>query len=147
MQHAASHTTTVQPSSHNQRHVLIGKQWHQLPELIPTNSNSGLLQHSARKQGGLILQRPRAHMGPEKSDIQQTNLQEDSVCLYSAHKSQSVSLWQRCPISNSPAASRRYVLITIIYHLVHISGTWSLESEQQQPTNHRFTAIIQVKLC
>jgi len=41
MQHAASHTTAVQPSSHNQRHVLIGKQWYQLPELIPTNSNSG----------------------------------------------------------------------------------------------------------
>jgi len=40
MQHAASHTTAVQPSSHNQRHVLIGKQWYQLPELIPTNSNS-----------------------------------------------------------------------------------------------------------
>ena len=30
------------PSSHNQRHVLIGKQWYQLSELIPTNSNSGL---------------------------------------------------------------------------------------------------------
>ena len=30
MQHAASHTTAVQPSSHNQRHVLIGKQWYQL---------------------------------------------------------------------------------------------------------------------
>ena len=42
MQHAASHTTTVQPSSHNQRHVLIDKQWYQLPELIPTNANSGL---------------------------------------------------------------------------------------------------------
>ena len=28
MQHAASHTTTVQPSSHNQTHVLIGKQWY-----------------------------------------------------------------------------------------------------------------------
>jgi len=42
MQHAASHTTTIQPSSHNQRHILIGKQWYQLPELIPTNSNSGL---------------------------------------------------------------------------------------------------------
>ena len=42
MQHAASHTTAVQPSSHSQRHILIGKQWHQLPELIPTNSNSGL---------------------------------------------------------------------------------------------------------
>ena len=42
MQHAASHTTAVQPSSHNQRHALIGKQWYQLPELIPTNSNSGL---------------------------------------------------------------------------------------------------------
>jgi len=34
MQHAASHTTAVQPSSHNQRHVLIGKQWYQLPELV-----------------------------------------------------------------------------------------------------------------
>jgi len=42
MQHAASHTTAVQPSSHNQRHVLIGKQWYQLPELTPTNSNSGI---------------------------------------------------------------------------------------------------------
>ena len=31
MQHAASLTTAVQPSSHNQWHVLIGKQWHQLP--------------------------------------------------------------------------------------------------------------------
>ena len=40
MQHAASNTTTVQPSSHNQRHVLIGKQWYQLPELIPTNSSA-----------------------------------------------------------------------------------------------------------
>jgi len=43
MQHAASHTTAVQPSSHNQRHVLIGKQWYQLPELIPTNSNSAAI--------------------------------------------------------------------------------------------------------
>ena len=42
MQHAASHTTTVQPSSHNQWYVLIGKQWYQLLELISTNSNSGL---------------------------------------------------------------------------------------------------------
>jgi len=53
MQHAASHTAAVQPSSHNQRHVLIGKQWYQLPELIPTNSNSKsmqtLLQNSKRK--------------------------------------------------------------------------------------------------
>jgi len=44
MQHAASYTTTVQPSSHNQRHVLIGKQWYQLPELIPTSSKSGIQQ-------------------------------------------------------------------------------------------------------
>ena len=42
MQHAASHTTAVQPSSYNQRLVLIGKQWYQLPELVPTISNSGL---------------------------------------------------------------------------------------------------------
>ena len=42
VQHAASHTTAVQPSSHDQTHVLIGKQWYQLPELVPTNSNSGL---------------------------------------------------------------------------------------------------------
>ena len=34
MQHAVSHTTAVQPSSHNQRHVLIGKQRYQRPELI-----------------------------------------------------------------------------------------------------------------
>ena len=38
MQHTASHTTTVQPSSHNRWYVLIGKQWYQLPVLIPTNS-------------------------------------------------------------------------------------------------------------
>jgi len=37
MQHAASHTTTIQPSSHNKWYILIGKQWHQLPELIATN--------------------------------------------------------------------------------------------------------------
>ena len=48
MQHAASrttaHTTYIhkQPSSQNQWYVLTGKQWYQLPELIPTNSNSGL---------------------------------------------------------------------------------------------------------
>ena len=51
MQHAASHTTAVQPSSHNQRHVLIGKQSYQLPELFPTNSNSGL--HSYIMNGQL----------------------------------------------------------------------------------------------
>jgi len=49
MQHAASHTTAVQPSSHNQRHVLIGKQWYQLPELIPTNSNSAVNAVSTQK--------------------------------------------------------------------------------------------------
>ena len=42
MQHTALHTTTVQPSSHNQRHVLIGKQWYQLVEFIPANLNSSL---------------------------------------------------------------------------------------------------------
>ena len=31
---------TSQISRSNQRHVLIGKQWYQLPELIPTHSNS-----------------------------------------------------------------------------------------------------------
>jgi len=34
MQHTALHTTTVQPSSHNQWYVLIGKQWYQLPNLF-----------------------------------------------------------------------------------------------------------------
>jgi len=38
MQHAASHTTTVQPSAHNQRYIVIGKQWYQLPELFPAHS-------------------------------------------------------------------------------------------------------------
>ena len=32
----------TQTSSHNQWYVLIGKQWYQLPEIITTNSNSGL---------------------------------------------------------------------------------------------------------
>jgi len=34
MQHAASHTTTIQPSSYNEKHILIGKQWYQLPEQL-----------------------------------------------------------------------------------------------------------------
>jgi len=42
MQHTASHTATVQLSSHNQWYVLIGKQYYQLPEFIPSISNSGL---------------------------------------------------------------------------------------------------------
>jgi len=41
LQHTDLHTTTVQPSSHNEWYVVIGNQWYQLPELIPTNSNSG----------------------------------------------------------------------------------------------------------
>jgi len=36
------HTTAVQSPSHYQWYILIGKQWYQLPELIPPNSNSGL---------------------------------------------------------------------------------------------------------
>jgi len=42
MQHTTLHTTAVQSSSHYQRYILIGKQWHQMPEFIPSNSNSGL---------------------------------------------------------------------------------------------------------
>jgi len=42
MQHTTSHTTAVQSPSHNQRYIFIGKQWYQLPEFIPYNSNSGL---------------------------------------------------------------------------------------------------------
>ena len=62
MQHAASHTTAVQPSSHNQRHVLIGKQWYQLPELIPTNSKSdspiALVKQSANSTAIVIALLP-----------------------------------------------------------------------------------------
>ena len=47
MQHAALHTTTVQPSSHNQRHVLIGKQWYQLPELIEILTGKTVSNHSS----------------------------------------------------------------------------------------------------
>ena len=42
MQQTASHTTAVQPFSNNQWYILTGKQWYQLPEFIPANSNSGL---------------------------------------------------------------------------------------------------------
>jgi len=42
MQHITLHTTAVQSPSHYQRHILIGKQWYQLREFIPSNSNSGL---------------------------------------------------------------------------------------------------------
>ena len=55
MQHTAPHTATVQPSSHNQRHVLIGKQWDQLPELIPTNSNSGLHCWGGKNYVGMFI--------------------------------------------------------------------------------------------
>ena len=42
MQHTTSHTTAVQSPSHYQWYILIGKKWYQLPEFIPSNSNSGL---------------------------------------------------------------------------------------------------------
>ena len=41
-QHTTLHTTAVQSSSHYQWCILFGKQWYQLPEFIPSNSNSGL---------------------------------------------------------------------------------------------------------
>jgi len=42
MQHATSHTTAVQFPSHHQWYILIGKQWYQMPEFIPSNSNCGI---------------------------------------------------------------------------------------------------------
>jgi len=42
MQHTTSHTTAVQLPSPDQRCIPIGEQWYQLPEFIPSNSNSGL---------------------------------------------------------------------------------------------------------
>jgi len=42
MQHTTLHTTAVQSPSHYQWYILISKQWYQLPEFIPSNSNSGL---------------------------------------------------------------------------------------------------------
>ena len=62
MQHAASYTSTVQPSSHNQCYVLIGKQSYQLPELIPTNSNSGL--HSCIMNGQVTHTHTHPFNGP-----------------------------------------------------------------------------------
>ena len=41
MQHTTLHTTATQSPSHYQQHILIGKQRHQLPKFIPSNSNSG----------------------------------------------------------------------------------------------------------
>ena len=41
MQHTTSHTTPVQLPSPNQRFIPIDEQWYQLPEFIPSNSNSG----------------------------------------------------------------------------------------------------------
>jgi len=37
-----AYTAAIQPASPNQWYIPIGKQWYQLPELIPSNSNSGL---------------------------------------------------------------------------------------------------------
>jgi len=42
MQHTTSHSTAVQSSSHFQWYIVIGKQWYQVPEFIPSNSNSVL---------------------------------------------------------------------------------------------------------
>jgi len=42
MQHTILHTTAVQSPSHFQWYILIGKQWYQLPEFIPSNSDSVL---------------------------------------------------------------------------------------------------------
>jgi len=46
MQHTTLHTTAVQCPSHYQWYILwyilICKQWYQLPEFIPSNSDSGL---------------------------------------------------------------------------------------------------------
>jgi len=41
-QHNTLHTTAIQSPSHYQWYILIGKQWYQVPEFIPSNSNSGL---------------------------------------------------------------------------------------------------------
>jgi len=42
MQHTTSLTTAIQPPSHCQWYNFIGKRRYQLPEFIPSNSNSGL---------------------------------------------------------------------------------------------------------
>jgi len=42
MQHTTSHTTAVQSPSHFQWYILIGLQWYQLPEFIPSNFDSVL---------------------------------------------------------------------------------------------------------
>ena len=41
-QHTTSHTTAIQPPSPNQWYIPTGKQWYQLPEFVPSNSDSGL---------------------------------------------------------------------------------------------------------
>jgi len=46
MQHTTSHTTAVQSPCHYQWYVLIGKQRYQLPEFVPSNSNSCLTYHT-----------------------------------------------------------------------------------------------------
>jgi len=42
VQHTTSHTAAIQPHSPNQWYIPIGKQWYQLPEFIPSNTDSGL---------------------------------------------------------------------------------------------------------
>jgi len=55
MQHIASHTTAVQSPSHCQWYVLIGKQRYQLPEFLPSNSNSGLHSCISNSQSCLTM--------------------------------------------------------------------------------------------
>jgi len=60
MQHTTSHTTAVQSPSHFQWYIVIGKQWHQLPEFIPFNSNSVLQAKIHLLQFYLVISCPVA---------------------------------------------------------------------------------------
>ena len=92
MQHVASHTTTVQPSSHNQRHVLIGKQWYQLPELIPTNSNSGL--HSCLRISIQTQRRKRSVQVPVCVWLQE-DVVWDQDQIFTEVSSELLAEWER----------------------------------------------------
>jgi len=55
VQHTTLHTTAVQSPSHNQWHILVGKHLYQLPEFIPSNSNTCLATASASPSTLILL--------------------------------------------------------------------------------------------
>jgi len=105
MQHAASHTTTVQPSSHDQRHVLIGKQWYQLLELIPTNDRTDT--GNMRKNFGKDRTCSSGDMLADRRRDRQTDTVITILCCRAGRQRSNKPGSRRCSRAPSCRPSRR----------------------------------------